>query len=144
MNGIEVGFPFVRKSANPIDASLTLTKEQMLAVNDNLMPEYYFTICQDDGDLYLYDKNATPDAETGKFSKLEGGGGGGSSDYTDLTNKPQINGVTLTGNKSLSDLGITDTTYTAGDGLLLTGTTFSTNDATDAEVANMLTAVFGS
>ena len=32
--------------------------------------------------------------------------GGGTSDYTDLTNKPQINGVTLSGNKSLSDLGI--------------------------------------
>lgn len=36
----------------------------------------------------------------------KGGGGGGTSDYTDLTNKPQINGVTLTGNKSTSDLGI--------------------------------------
>lgn len=34
------------------------------------------------------------------------GGGGGTTDYTDLTNKPQINSVTLTGNKSLSDLGI--------------------------------------
>lgn len=33
-------------------------------------------------------------------------GSGGTSDYTDLTNKPQINGVTLTGNKSTSDLGI--------------------------------------
>ena len=34
-----------------------------------------------------------------------GSGGGGTSDYTQLTNKPQINDVTLTGNKSLSDLG---------------------------------------
>lgn len=33
------------------------------------------------------------------------GGGGGTSDYTDLTSKPSINNVTLTGNKSLSDLG---------------------------------------
>ena len=31
---------------------------------------------------------------------------GGTSDYTTLTNKPQIGGVELTGNKSLSDLGI--------------------------------------
>lgn len=37
-----------------------------------------------------------------------GGGGGGTSDYTDLTNKPQINGVTLTGNKSTSDIGIVE------------------------------------
>lgn len=33
-------------------------------------------------------------------------GGGGTNDYQQLTNKPQINSVTLTGNKSLSDLGI--------------------------------------
>ena len=35
-----------------------------------------------------------------------GGGGGGSSDYDDLSNKPQINGTTLTGNKSAADLGL--------------------------------------
>lgn len=33
--------------------------------------------------------------------------GGGSSDYTDLTNKPSVNGVTLVGNKTTTDLGIT-------------------------------------
>ena len=32
-------------------------------------------------------------------------GSGGTTDYTELTNKPQIGGVTLTGDKSLSDLG---------------------------------------
>lgn len=37
-----------------------------------------------------------------------GGGGGGTSDYTQLTNKPQVNGVTLTGNKTSSDLGLMD------------------------------------
>lgn len=35
-----------------------------------------------------------------------GGGGGGTSDYIDLSNKPQINGVTLSGNKTSADLGI--------------------------------------
>ena len=35
-----------------------------------------------------------------------GGGGGGTTNYNSLENKPQINGTTLTGNKSLSDLGI--------------------------------------
>lgn len=34
------------------------------------------------------------------------GGGGGTSDYDDLTNKPSINGVTLTGAKTAADLGI--------------------------------------
>ena len=37
---------------------------------------------------------------------LEIYGGGGTTDYTQLTNKPQINSVELSGNKSLSDLGI--------------------------------------
>lgn len=32
----------------------------------------------------------------------------GTSDYSDLTNKPKINNVELSGNKSLSDLGITN------------------------------------
>lgn len=36
----------------------------------------------------------------------QGGGGGETSDYNDLSNKPQINGVTLSGNKTTSDLGI--------------------------------------
>ena len=34
------------------------------------------------------------------------GGGGGTSDYTQLTNKPSINGTILVGNKTLADLGI--------------------------------------
>lgn len=44
-----------------------------------------------------------------------GGGSGGTTDYTALTNKPQINSVELTGNKSLTDIGaqaITDNTLT--------------------------------
>ena len=35
-----------------------------------------------------------------------GGGGGGTTNYNGLSNKPQINGVTLQGNKELADLGI--------------------------------------
>lgn len=44
----------------------------------------------------------------GSVSSGGGGGGGGSTetDYRNLTNKPQINGVELDGNKSLSTLGI--------------------------------------
>ena len=45
------------------------------------------------------------------ITKLEnlpsGGGGGGTDNYNDLNNKPQINGVTLSGNKTTSQLGIT-------------------------------------
>ena len=74
---INVSQAFHRTSANPIDETLTLSKAEMLTVNDNLMPAYYFTVCQDDGALYLYDKSATASATTGKFKKYEGGGGGG-------------------------------------------------------------------
>lgn len=37
---------------------------------------------------------------------IQANGGGGTSDYTALENKPKINGVTLEGDKSSSDLGI--------------------------------------
>ena len=41
------------------------------------------------------------------FSKsLGGGGGSGTTNYNELSNKPQINSVTLSGNKSLDALGI--------------------------------------
>ena len=45
--------------------------------------------------------------EVGGTKYAVDGGSGGASDYPDLTNKPQINGVTLTGNKTTNDLGIT-------------------------------------
>jgi hypothetical protein len=40
------------------------------------------------------------------------GGGGGTTDYTDLSNKPQINGVTLSGNKTGLELGLIPETIT--------------------------------
>ena len=35
-----------------------------------------------------------------------GGGGGGTTDYEQLTNKPKVNGVELSGDKSASQLGL--------------------------------------
>lgn len=62
----------------------------------------------------------------GLIKANSGGGGGGTSNYNDLSNKPQIGGVTLSGNKSASDLGL----VAAVDGKGL-----STNDYTDADKA---------
>lgn len=59
-------------------------------------------------------------------SKSGGGGGGGTSNYNDLSNKPQINGTTLTGNKTASQLGLV-----AAE----TGKGLSSNDYTDADKA---------
>lgn len=45
------------------------------------------------------------------YGSGSGGGSGssGTTNYNDLTNKPSINGITLTGNKTPLDLGITFT-----------------------------------
>ena len=80
------------------------------------------------GDIVLYDNElykchtavTTPGSWTGStnwtsWTLAEGGGGGGTSDYTDLRNKPSINGVTLTGNKTTSDLGIDKTAVGLGN-----------------------------
>ena len=58
----------------------------------------YFYICAEDSGTYSWvQKNVQP-----------GGGSGGTSDYDELTNKPIINGVTLSGSKTSSDLGLQD------------------------------------
>lgn len=51
------------------------------------------------------------------------GGGGGTSNYDNLSNKPKINGVTLSGNKTTSDLHIK--TYSAYPSSWPTNTTFT-------------------
>ena len=43
---------------------------------------------------------------------IDSGGGGGTSDYNQLTNKPSINGVELDGDKDSSEIGVEkDMTY---------------------------------
>ena len=71
---LNIAAPFKRAGAFPVDEALVMTKAQMLAVNDNTMPESYFAICPDDGQFYLYAKENTMDPETGKYRVLEGGG----------------------------------------------------------------------
>jgi hypothetical protein len=50
------------------------------------------------GDLYAL-------TSSGEWILQTAGGGSGTSDYSQLSNNPSINNVTLQGNKSLSDLG---------------------------------------
>lgn len=49
------------------------------------------------------------EAYLNKIVENGGGGGGGTTNYNALENKPQINGTTLSGNKSSADLGLQDT-----------------------------------
>ena len=91
-SNFELGAPL------PIDKKMTLTYEQMAEMNDNIMPSVYFTICIDDGCLYLYNKNNIKTAETGRFIKLIDAG----SDAGKTT--PKGTQYTIDG-----------TTYTVGD-----------------------------
>lgn len=53
---------------------------------------------------------------------MGGGSGGGTMDYSLLENKPKVNNVELTGNKTLDDLGITrivNTRFVTQDGILI-------------------------
>lgn len=50
-----------------------------------------------------------------------GGGGGGTDDYSDLTNKPKINNVTLNGNKSSADLSLVGDVQVNGTSVVSSG-----------------------
>ena len=63
------------------------------------------------------------------------GGGGGTSNYEDLENKPQIAGTTLSGNKSLADLGIASASALANKVDKVDGKGLSTNDYTNEDKA---------
>jgi hypothetical protein len=65
----------------------------------NTDTEYILTVTNKDGSY-----------DTPNLKGQDGAGGsgeGGTTNYTQLTNKPKINNIELSGNKTLSDLGIT-------------------------------------
>lgn len=107
---INVSQAFKRTSIAPIDETLALTKAQMVSTVDTLMPAYYFTICQDDGKIYLYDKTATPSVTTGKFKEFSGGGGGGSSDVQFFTTTDTLN-KTINGTKVVAAADLPGVTW---------------------------------
>lgn len=107
---INVSQAFKRTSIAPIDETLALTKAQMVSTVDTLMPAYYFTICQDDGKIYLYDKTATPSVTTGKFKEFSGGGGGGSSDVQFFTTTDTLS-KTINGTKVVAAADLPGVTW---------------------------------
>ena len=51
LSGFKVG------STDPIDSRFVMTKAQMAAIADSVMPEVYITVCSEDGKLYAYKKD---------------------------------------------------------------------------------------
>ena len=78
-----------------------------------------------------------------------GGGGGGTGDYNDLTNKPKINNVILSGNKTTSQLGLaTKTSDLTNDSGFITAAvadlTFyykKSETYTQAEINSLISAI---
>lgn len=73
-------------------------------------------------------KKSNTDYDT-EWVNESGGGSGGTSDYSDLSNKPKINNVELSGNKSLSDLGITNLNNVLDGNALGSARTIGANDS---------------
>lgn len=68
---IQISSGFKIGSTEPIDSRLVLTKREMVAMKDTLMPESYISICKDDHRVYSYNKSNKFNTETGKFRILE-------------------------------------------------------------------------
>ncbi len=67
---------------------------------------------------------------------IEKGSFVGTNDYEILSNKPQINGIELIGNKSLEDLGINSINFEVGNGLKMEDNTLMVDTAEEVEEDN--------
>ena len=63
-------------AAEAIDSRLTLSKAEMLAIKDDLMPTVYLAVCKDDNSIYIYNKDNSVDPETGRFRVYMNGSSG--------------------------------------------------------------------
>lgn len=93
-------------SVNGMTGDVVLTASDVGALADNT------PIPSDLSDLSDVDASGVTDGQILKYNATSGKflpsneSGGGTTDYTDLSNKPSVNGVTLSGNKTSADLGI--------------------------------------
>ena len=70
----------------------------------------------------------------------QSGGGGGTSDYAELTNKPSINNVTLSGNKTGAELGLASATDLSAVSTTAQAAQTTANNAATAAQAAQTTA----
>ena len=99
------------------------TKNNQVMFGDVTYPIDEMAMTTSGGTKTVATTDITDSLDTRVEALEQSGGSGGTTDYEALTNKPQINGVTLEDNKSLADLGIKQT-YTANDIAFTDGETF--------------------
>lgn len=81
------------------------TIAKIVKIETNVLTEKYNSVTL--GTIQTNIADTIASLETGTINVASGGGGStGTLNYNDLINKPLINGVSLTGDKSLDDLGI--------------------------------------
>lgn len=104
--GIQVADGFSLKSKKPLDERLQFaTVALMVATSENNLYDGCEAYVIATKKYYSYDSTNEVDETLGKWRERQSGGGG-TSDYEDLENKPSINGVELSGNKTASDLDL--------------------------------------
>lgn len=91
-----------------------LTKEQYESIVNPSDTELYLVPDDTDDKLALKQDVLTPGTGITIVDNVISSTGGGTTNYTDLSNKPQIGGVELSGNKTLSALGIAPSTALGG------------------------------
>lgn len=109
---IQVADGFDLKSKKPLDGRIQYASiAEMKAVPEATLYDGCTAYVTATKKKYTFDSSNTSDETFGKWREDTGGGGGGGvSDYSELTGKPKINNVELSGNKTSGDLGIIDET----------------------------------
>ena len=115
------------------DNNLSTSISKRIAKPDASVPQGYVPASDGQGDVSWSEQKdkRLPDAtaaekgkyvavgDAGEYILKSGGGGGGTSDYEELDNLPKLNGVTIIGDKPLSDYDLQSRTeaYLAGDAM---------------------------
>lgn len=80
------------------------TTAKIVSIKHNVLLERYETVTI--GTVRANIADTIAGLKSGTNMQLVGSGGGGTGNYNELINKPSINSIVLTGNKTASDLGL--------------------------------------
>lgn len=104
---LTLGDNFSYQGAKPLDGRLKYdTLANMKAVADATMYDGCLAYCVATDKTYQWKSTNTVDTDTGRWREFSSGGGGGTSNYPDLTNKPSIEEIELVGNITADNLGL--------------------------------------